>query len=138
MPWANVQRMYGKKEGIMAPKFESFSEFFPYYLAEHSLPICRALHYIGTIIASSLVIYTLYTQSWWMLLLFPVVGYGFAWFAHFGFEKNKPATFDYPWWSLMGDYKMLGLFLTGRIGSAMEAALEKHGRRNSKGVSGAT
>jgi len=120
----------------MAPKFESFGEFFPYYLAEHSLPVCRALHYVGTVIATSMLLYALYTQTWWMLLLFPVIGYGFAWVGHFVFEKNKPATFDYPWWSFMGDYKMLSLFATGRISAAMENAMEKHGRRNSKNMAG--
>jgi len=122
----------------MAPKFETFAEFFPYYLAEHSLPVCRALHYAGTILASASVVYALYSQTWWMLLLFPVIGYGFAWTGHFVFEKNRPATFDYAKWSLMGDYKMLGLWLTGKIGPAMEDALEKHGRRNSRGTSEAT
>lgn len=121
----------------MAPKFESFGEFFPYYLAEHSLPVCRALHYIGTVLGTSVLGYALYTQTWWMLLLFPVIGYGFAWVGHFVFEKNKPATFDYPGWSFLGDYKMLALFATGRLGPAMADALEKHGRRNSKGVPGA-
>ena len=121
----------------MAPKFDSFKEFFPYYLAEHSLPVCRGLHYIGTCLGTAILIYALYSKAWWMLLLFPVVGYGFAWVGHFIFEKNRPATFDYARWSLMGDYKMLGLFLTGRIKPAMEDALEKYGRRNSKGVSGA-
>jgi len=118
----------------MAPKFDSFSEFFPYYLAEHSLPVCRALHYIGTILATSVLLYALYTRTWWMLLLFPVIGYGFAWVGHFVFEKNRPATFDYAWWSFLGDYKMLSLFVTGRIGPAMEEAMEKFGRRNSKGA----
>lgn len=119
----------------MAPKFDSFGEFFPYYLAEHSLPVCRALHYIGTVLGTLVLLYALYSQNWWYLLLFPVIGYSFAWVGHFVFEKNRPATFDYARWSLMGDYKMLGLFLTGRLGPAMEDALEKHGRRNSKNVS---
>lgn len=122
----------------MAPKFDSFKEFFPYYLAEHSLPVCRALHYIGTTLGTLVLLYALYSQTWWLLLLFPVIGYGFAWVGHFIFEKNRPATFDYARWSLMGDYKMLSLFLTGRIKPAMEDALEKYGRRNSKAVSDVT
>lgn len=73
-----------------------------------------------------------------MLLLYPVIGYGFAWVGHFVFEKNRPATFDYTWWSFLGDYKMYGLWVSGKIGPAMEDALEKHGRRNSKGVSSAS
>jgi len=122
----------------VAPKFESLAEFFPYYLSEHSLPVCRGLHYAGTTIATVLALYALYSQQYLLLLLFPVIGYGFAWFAHFVFEKNRPATFDYPWWSFVSDYKMYGLWVTGKIGPAMDAALEQHGRRNSKGVSGAS
>ena len=121
----------------MAHKFNNFHEFFPYYLAEHSLPVCRALHYAGTTLATAIVLYALYSGNWWLLLLYPVVGYGFAWIGHFVFEKNRPATFDYAWWSLLGDYKMYSLWVTGKIDAAMQDALEKHGRRNSKGASGA-
>ena len=125
------------REGMMAPKFDSFAEFFPYYLAEHSDPICRSLHYIGTTIATSVLLYALYTGTWWMILLNPLIGYGFAWAGHFIFEKNKPATFDYPLWSLIGDYKMLGLWTSGRLAPAMASALDQFGRRNSKASPGA-
>ena len=118
----------------MAPKFQSFSEFFPYYLAEHANPICRSLHYIGTSLGMFILATAIYTQNWLLLIALPVVGYGFAWVGHFVFEKNRPATFDYARWSLMGDYKMFGLWITGNIGPAMADALEKHGRRNSKAM----
>lgn len=121
----------------MTPKFDSFEAFFPYYLAEHSLPVCRALHYIGTTLGTAVLLYALYSQQWWMLLLFPLCGYGFAWTGHYVFEKNRPATFTYPAWSFLGDYKMISLWMTGRIGPAMEEALEKYGRSNSKSVPGA-
>ena len=121
----------------MVPKFETYEDFFPYYLAEHSLPICRTLHYIGTSLAMIVIVYALYSQQYWMLLLSPLAGYSFAWFAHFVFEKNKPATFNYPLWSFISDYKMMGLWVTGKLGPAMEDAMNKHGRSNSKGVSGA-
>ncbi|NVJ97673.1 MAG: DUF962 domain-containing protein [Alphaproteobacteria bacterium] len=121
----------------MAPKFESFREFFPYYLAEHADPVCRGLHYIGTTLSAALLIYALYTQNWWFLLAVPLCGYGFAWVGHFVFEKNRPATFDYWRWSLIGDYKMYGLWISGRLAPAMEEALAQHGRRNSKGIKGA-
>jgi len=124
------------REGMtrMAPKFDTFAEFFPYYLAEHADPICRGLHYFGTTLASAVLIFAIYQKNWWLLALVPVCGYFFAWLGHFVFEKNRPATFDYWRWSLIGDYKMYGLWITGRIGPALEEALEKHGRRNSKGV----
>ena len=57
------------------------------------------------------------TGSWMLLWLLPVIGYGFAWIGHFVFEKNRPATFQYPLWSLIGDWVMLKDFLTGRLSS---------------------
>jgi hypothetical protein len=95
--------------------YQSFAEFYPFYLQEHSHPLCRALHYIG----SSLVIFTLwfalYKQQYAFLWLLPVIGYGFAWVGHFFIEKNKPATFQYPLYSFMADWVMLKDFLTGQL-----------------------
>lgn len=98
----------------MSQRFASFAEFYPYYLDEHSHPVCRALHYTGSLLVLVLLAYTLYTGSWRLLLLAPLVGYGFAWVGHFGFERNRPATFRYPLYSLIGDWVMLWHFLTGR------------------------
>lgn len=96
-------------------RFQSFREFYPYYLSEHSNPTCRRLHYIGSLLIIAIVAFSLLTQAYLWLLLLPVVGYGFAWVGHFFFEHNKPATFDYPLYSLMGDWVMLKDMLTGRI-----------------------
>jgi hypothetical protein len=85
-------------------------------------PATRFWHALGTSCFLLLVIYTLFTQKWWLLLLGPVAGYGPAWFSHFVIEKNKPATFTYPMWSLRADFRMLGLTLTGRMGSEVEKA----------------
>lgn len=86
--------------------FNSFREFYPYYLKEHSDGRCRALHHAG----STLVLLVLATAIWqvnyWLLLLLPVIGYGFAWLGHFVFEKNRPATFKHPLYSLAGDWVM--------------------------------
>ncbi len=92
---------------MMAKKFSSFSDFYPYYLSQHSNTTCRYLHYVGSILVLSLVVFSIYQQNYKLLWLTPVVGYGFAWFGHFFFEKNKPATFNYPLYSLMGDWVML-------------------------------
>jgi hypothetical protein len=99
-----------------------FKTFFPYYLREHAHPLCRALHYIGTTLVIALAAYAIGTAHYVYLWGLPVVGYFFAWVGHFFIEKNKPATFTYPLWSLIGDFKMYFLFITGRTGPALDAA----------------
>jgi len=96
-------------------RYTSFKTFYPYYLSEHQNVSCRRLHFIGTTLILLLFIYVVITQNWLWLLAAPVIGYGFAWAGHFFFEKNKPATFSYPLWSLMGDWKMWYEILIGRI-----------------------
>lgn len=96
-------------------RFSSFAEFYPYYLQEHSNATCRRLHYVGSLLVLTIIGYALMTQQWLWLLAIPLVGYGFAWVGHFVFEKNRPATFDYPLYSLMGDWVMLKDAFTGRI-----------------------
>ncbi len=113
---------------MAAPKFDSFTEFFPYYLAEHANPTCRKLHYAGTAIGSMLALYAIASGQFALLLLYPVIGYGFAWVGHFKFERNKPATFDYPLWSLIGDYKMFWLMLTGDLKEQLRAGIKLHGK----------
>lgn len=98
-------------------KFQSFSEFYPFYLSEHANSSCRGLHYVGSSLVLVLLGYVLATGSWMLLWLLPVIGYGFAWVGHFVFEKNRPATFQYPVYSLIGDWVMLKDFLTGRLKS---------------------
>jgi hypothetical protein len=100
----------------------SFAEFWPFYLREHSRPRTRALHYAGTTLVVLLVLIAVATGRWAWLLAVPLAGYGFAWIAHFGVEKNRPATFTYPLWSLAADFKMWWLWLTGRLGSELERA----------------
>lgn len=95
-------------------KFDSFAEFYPYYLAEHSHPTCQRLHYLGSLLVLALLGFALATQQWIVLLALPFVGYGFAWVGHFVFERNRPATFKYPLYSFMGDWVMLKDALTGR------------------------
>lgn len=84
--------------------FSSFSEFYPYYLSQHQNEICQSLHMAGTFLVILCAFMFLLTWHWQWLLLLPFVGYGCAWIGHFFFEKNKPATFQYPLYSLMGDF----------------------------------
>ncbi|MAD44551.1 MAG: hypothetical protein CMI02_05950 [Oceanospirillaceae bacterium] len=99
--------------------FNSFTEFYPYYLSEHGSPVCRALHYVGSLSALSIVIYALASGHYLLLAVALIAGYGPAWIGHFFFEHNKPATFKYPLWSFMGDWVMLWDFLRGRLKAKM-------------------
>ena len=96
-------------------QFRSFAEFYPYYLGEHSNPTCRRLHFVGTSLVIALLAYTIGSGKWLLLLALPVFGYGFAWVGHFFFEKNRPATFTYPLYSLMGDFVMFRDILLGKL-----------------------
>lgn len=97
-------------------KFQSFQAFYPYYLSEHRNRTCRRLHFIGSGLVLALVAAVAFgplAAPW--LLAVPVLGYGFAWIGHFVFEHNRPATFRYPLYSLLGDWVMFKDILTGRI-----------------------
>ncbi len=102
-------------------RFKSFSDFYPYYLQEHAKPLCRALHYVGTTLTFVFLIGAVVASPLWLVAV-PLTGYGFAWVAHFFVEKNKPATFTYPLWSLIGDYKMYFSWLGGRLPAQLNAA----------------
>lgn len=100
--------------------FESFEDFWPFYLGEHKDPLNRGLHYVGTTMAIGTVGAAVVTVNPTWLLLTPVVGYAPAWIGHFVIEKNRPATFKHPLWSLRGDLRMLKLALAGRIGDELD------------------
>lgn len=96
-------------------EYKTFKDFYPFYLGEHSNRVCRALHFVGTFLLLFLLTYALTTKQYMLLFALPLVGYGFAWIGHFGFEKNRPATFKYPFYSLMGDFLMFWHLLTGKL-----------------------
>ena len=99
----------------MAERFKSFREFYPFYLSEHRNATCRKLHFVGSSLVLGILLLAIVTSNPWWLLAVPLAGYGFAWVGHFAFEKNRPATFTYPAWSLMGDWVMYWQLLTGKI-----------------------
>ncbi|WP_135468937.1 DUF962 domain-containing protein [Crenalkalicoccus roseus] len=107
----------------MAERFRSFEEFWPYYLREHAAPATRAVHVAGTGLALVALVWGVLLGPWWVVLLAPVIGYGFAWVSHLAIERNRPATFTYPLWSLRGDLRMAWLAATLRLGPE----LRRHG-----------
>ncbi|MGA7298359.1 MAG: DUF962 domain-containing protein [Rhodanobacteraceae bacterium] len=96
-------------------KFNSFSAFYPYYLQEHSNRTCRRLHFIGTSLVLVIVVTAIAVGDLRWLWLALIAGYGFAWVGHFFFEKNRPATFSHPFYSLAGDFVMFADILRGRV-----------------------
>jgi hypothetical protein len=96
-------------------KYRSFAEFYTAYLAEHARPWTRRLHIAGTLSAIGVLATALVTGVWWLALLAPAVGYGPAWLSHLVVERNRPATFTHPLYSLAADVRMLADTLTGRL-----------------------
>jgi hypothetical protein len=95
--------------------FASFREFYPYYLSEHSNRNCRRTHFIGSTLVLLVVVLALLSGRMAWLWLAPIAGYGFAWIGHFVFEKNRPATFRHPLYSLAGDWVMYWQILRGKV-----------------------
>jgi hypothetical protein len=104
----------------MAERFENYRQFWPFYLAEHSRPGTRALHYLGTGAGLLLLALALLLGDWRLLAGALIAGYGFAWAGHALIEGNKPATFRHPIWSLISDFRMAGLWVSGRLGAELE------------------
>ena len=96
-------------------RYQSFAEFYPFYLSEHSRRETRRIHFTGSALALLCLLWALLSGEARWFLAAVICGYGFAWFGHVFFEKNRPATFRYPLYSLMGDWKMFWQILTGKI-----------------------
>lgn len=95
-------------------RIKKYSEFYAFYLTEHSNKTSRILHFTGTFLFFLFLIYITITNQWTIWWILPLIGYGFAWVGHFFFEKNKPATFKYPFWSLISDFKLFFELLIGK------------------------
>jgi hypothetical protein len=100
----------------------TYPEFWRAYLAAHSDPRTRVLHYLGTVLALVAIVVSGVSLDWRWLVVAPIVGYAVAWFGHFAFERNRPATFGHPTWSLINDFRMLILFAAGKLGAELQLA----------------
>ena len=98
-----------------SPNYRTVSEFYPFYLSQHSNRTSRRLHFVGTTSALALLVTTVVMQMWWLIAVAFLQGYALAWIGHFFFEHNKPATFAYPWLSFLSDWRLWWEMLTGKI-----------------------
>ena len=103
---------------------KTFDEFWPIYVRFHSKIGTRNIHFAGTTAVVTLIIMAVLTGQWWYLFLTPIAGYGCAWYSHFFVEKNKPAAFNFPWWSLKADFKMWVHMLRGEMDKEVEEAFK--------------
>jgi hypothetical protein len=108
-------------------QFKTFEDFWPYYVAQHSLASTRALHFAGTTMVLGALVATVLYSLWWLPAAF-ALGYGPAWIGHFFFEKNRPATFTHPLWSLRGDFRMWCRMLRGRMAPEVDRAVRTYPR----------
>jgi hypothetical protein len=99
----------------MAVRYTSFTAFYPYYLSQHADRICRRTHFIGSTLALAAVAQALVSRNAWWVLVALLCGYGGAWIGHFFYEKNRPASFDQPLFSLRADWIMYWQMLTGKL-----------------------
>lgn len=103
-------------------RLPTYAAFWPYYLQEHRKTATRAVHYVGTVGVFGFLFAAIALHRPLYLACMPLCGYGFAWFSHFFIEKNRPATFTYPLWSLGSDFRMFFLAASGKLGPHLRAA----------------
>lgn len=110
-------------------RFQSFEAFWPFYLGEHSLPTTRWFHFVGSCLALLTVVSAVVMLKPFYAFGALFWGYGFAWVSHFFIEKNRPATFTYPRWSLMADFVMWGKIVRGEMDAEVERVMAERAKK---------
>lgn len=110
---------------MVNPNPTNFTEFWDFYVSEHSQPMTRLLHLVGASLGVALAVFFVARGQWYFFPVFFICGYGFAWFSHFFIEKNKPASFRFPLWSFISDFKMIAYMLTGQMDGEVGRVLGK-------------
>ena len=118
----------------MARRCATYTEFWPVYLHEHARPATRSIHFVGTALALLVLIVALATQVWWLLIAVPIAGYGPAWYAHLFVERNRPATFTHPLWSLISDFRMFFMWCAGQLDAELQRIDQPPRRRRQAGA----
>ena len=106
-------------------RIADYREFWDFYVSEHAQPMTRYLHFVGTTLGLVLLVWIVRSGSWFYLPLCLIIGYAFAWVSHFFVEHNKPASFTYPLWSFVSDYKMMWFMLAGKMDAEVERVSSK-------------
>jgi hypothetical protein len=106
----------------MSERIATYAEFWPFYLREHSKAVTRWLHFVGTSLGLGIAALAVRSGQGSLIPAALVCSYGMAWAGHFGIEKNRPATFKYPLWSFVSDFRMLGLMAVGQLGPHLARA----------------
>lgn len=116
----------------MVERKATFEEFWPFYLQEHANPRTRTFHYVGTALVTTIAVIAIIMQKWLWLSAMPLAGYFFAWVSHAFIERNKPATFTHPLWSLISDFRMFFFWISGRLGPELDKAGVSRGLTQTK------
>ena len=109
----------------MDKRYSRFDDFWDHYLREHAAPQTRQMHFMATTASLSIAASGLLVGRYILLLLAVIVGYGIAWLSHFVVERNKPLTWEYPWFSLLAEFKLFFLMAAGRIDEDVARALSR-------------
>jgi hypothetical protein len=123
-----------QKKGMLMPTFlephmkdfSSFRDFYPFYLSQHANLTCRNLHLVGSLSGLVMAVSAILTGAWWLVLAGIATGYACSWTGHFFFEKNKPATFTWPWYSFLGDWQMVWDAAKGKLPASLSPSRKTH------------